>query len=381
MFKFKKLSLIALTVLSFSNFSHAQDEVNSNENLPTSSEKNIPTKNNTDDKYELTQEEREVLEKNTLSYRANKLKDMYAEMAITQSVSFDRKYMLEEPLTMGEVLNFNHPYLNILLTDLTEGDRDAILESVKTEQAKQYRNKAIMQAAMSFATDSALYETTRLMHDRLQKGIYKHFSQITPFHILTMEDGKIRPPVIVEIGFTRTIESKRVRREKKKQYRIKEQARVINEPDTYMDFFTNLLTEKPKAPNVYMLPLNEEELSYWRKGVLNGWVEGNRLGNEIIREDIRKMLETFYGQLRYHRLVRTKALTKPSFKNINVGTNTNGNMINIGESIFEITELPRFNDNDVDWLAIPQVDDIFDELTSEDVHELSIYLTHDGNVL
>lgn len=377
MFKYNTIAAFLLASLSCASLSYAQEQ-DVEGDKPAEKAQTIPTKENTDDKYELTREERKILEKNTLSYRANELKDMYAEIAISESFSFERKYMLETPLSLREVLDFNHPYLDILLTELTETDRDAILESIRTDRAKQYRNKAIMQAAMKFSTDSALYKRTRDMHHRLKGELYKKMTAITPFHILTIENGKIRPAVIEEIGFERRIESKRVRREKKKQYRIKEQARVINEPETYMDFFWNLLTEKPKAPNVYMLPLNEEELAYWRKGVLNGWIEGNRLANEIIREDLRTMLSTFYGQLRFHDLVSVGALTMPSSQNINVGTNTNGQMINIGESIFEITELPRFNDKDVEWLALPQVDDIFNELTSEDVHELSIYLEHDG---
>lgn len=374
MFNLKKISVCFSIFLFTLPMAHSQEGVTE----PTE-EKEIPTEKNTDDKYKLNSEERKILEQNTLSYRANELKDMYAEMAINESISFDRSYLLDEPLNLNEVLDFKHPYLNILVSELTEADREAIMKSMQTEQSKQYRYKAIMQSAMKFATDSALYRKTRSFHQRAMTENYHDLSQTFPFYALTLEDGKIKPPVIEEIGFTRTKESKRVRREKKKRYRIKTQAEVINSPQTFMDFFSNLLTEKPKTPNVYMLPINDEEIKYWRKGILHGWLEGNRLANEIIREDIRKLVSEFYGQVRFHQLARAKVISRPTSQNINIGTNSNGLSINIGESIFEITELPRFNDNEMSWIALPQVDDIFDKLTSQDVYELSIYLDHPGD--
>ena len=54
--------------------------------------------------------------------------------------------------------------------------------------------------------------------------------------------------------------------------------------------------------------------------------------------------------------------------------------VNIGESVFEITDLPRFNDNEMTWIALPQVDDIFEKLTEDDVRSLSPTLDHPGDL-
>ncbi len=333
------------------------------------------------DKYTLSADEEVLLDKTSLSYRANELKDMYARTALNENITFDRSYMLSTPLTLPEVLDFNHPYLNILVSELTKSDRDAILEATKKEQAKYQRYKSIMLTAMKFGTDSAMYEKTRHYYSKIKgEKLYGYLTQIFPFHILALEDGKIRPAVIEEIGFTREIEDNRTRREIKKRYRIHRQAQVMNEPQTYMDFFGNLLTKKPKAPNVFMLPLDEDELEYWRKGILNGWVEGNRLANEMIRANLRSAMREFVGQLRFHYLARAKIITRPTSQNINVGTNSNGLAVNIGETVFEITQLPMFNDNELEWIALPQVDDIFDELTKDDIDMLTEYLDHAGDL-
>jgi hypothetical protein len=361
----KLFATLLITLLSFNSYS--QEEGSSLEEKKS-------------DPYELTAEEEDLLDKTTLSYRANKLKDMYAKMAINNNAKFDRAYLLQEPLTFEEVVDFRHPYLNILISDLTESDRDAIIEMMRDKEAKYQRYRSIMLTAMKFATDSALYEQTRNFRQKLTEEYYDEMVQIFPFHMLALESGKIRAPVIEEIGFTREIESKRTRREIKKRYRIARQAEVMNEPQTYMDFFENLMTKKPNPPNVYMLPLNEDELEYWRKGVLNGWVEGTRLANEIIRSDIRMALREIIGQLRFHYLARAKIISMPTSKNINVGTNSNGLAVNIGESVFEITQLPRFNDRELSWIALPQVDDIFNVLTQQDVDELTTHLEHPGDL-
>lgn len=330
------------------------------------------------DKFKLSEDEKKTLDKTTLSFRANELEDMYAQAALTNAATFDRSYMIDTPLQLREVFDFNHPYLNVLVSELTESDRDAILESIRTEKSKHYRYKSIMQTAMKFSTNAALYKRTQDFHARLLGEYYFNMSKVFPFYALTLDGGKIKPPRIDEIGFTRTLEDKRTRRERKAHYRIRRQAEVINEPQTFMDFFTPLMTEKPSAPNIYMLPVNEEELQYWRKGVLHGWVEGNRLGNEIIRNCIRNAMAEFNGQLLFHHLARANILSMPTSKNTVIGTSSNGNMINIGESIFEIIDLPRFNAQEQEWLALPQADDIFNELTKDDVDELTMYLDYVG---
>jgi hypothetical protein len=332
------------------------------------------------DKYLLTQDEKKLLNKSTLSYRVNELKDLYALTAVNNNINVDKGYLIEDPMTLIEAVSFTHPYLQISVSELTEGDRDAIMKSIEEEQAKSQRYKSIFLTAMKFATDASFYEVTRNKHHELMHVQYSSMTQIFPFHMLSLENGKIRAPLIEGIGFSRELESKRTRREIRKRYRIERQAEVMNEPQTFMDFFSNLLTDKPKQPNVYMLPLNDEELKFWRKGILHGWVEGNRLGNEIIRSDHRMLVREFYGQLRFHYLSRANIISRPTSQNINIGTNANGMSVNIGETVFEITQLPAFNDNEMDWIAIPQVDDIFDKLTQNDIDELSAELDHPGDL-
>ncbi len=55
-----------------------------------------------------------------------------------------------------------------------------------------------------------------------------------------------------------------------------------------------------------------------------------------------------------------------------------GNVVNIGEGIFEITEMPQLNDYSGEWIALPIVDDIFDKLSDKEINKLMNELYESG---
>lgn len=320
---------------------------------------------------ELDEKEQKMMERNVDSYRINVLKNLYVEKSKNGVVKVDHSYLIKEPMSFSEVSEFTHPYLQVMVSQLTEKERDEIIESIREEQAKQGRYQAILNTAMKFAMDSAFHYETRMFHKKLMEDYYHSMTQAFPFNSLMLSDGKIRPPLIEEIPYTQTLEDRRTIRYIKKRFRIAEQSEVIIRPPTFLDEFGNLLTPRPKTPNIYMLPINDEELEYWQKGIMNGWIEGVKLAHQVIRSNTRLLARRSLGYIRFHVLADRKVISMPDSQNIQVGTNSRGDVVNIGESIFEIVQLPQLNDNDIDWVAIPQVDDIFDKLTEEDVNILT----------
>lgn len=320
---------------------------------------------------QLNAQEQEELEKTVKSYRVNDLKKLYQEQSENNSVRFDRSYLLNDPMTMKETVDFSHPYWDFKLSELTEGDMEDIKRSIKEQQDKEMRYRGIMGTAMKYAMDAALYKVTREFHGKLRNEYFADMDDAFPFYMLTLDNGNVRPPTIVQVGYQERIESRRVKRKIKGRYRIKRQAEVITEAQTFLLYFDNMIMPKPKPPSIYLLPVTEEEKKYWRKGALNGWVEGSRLAHNIIRQNIREMMVEFYGQLQYLFLADRNLVTRPNTQNLVIGTNAMGNVMNVGESIIEIKELPRFNDNEMEWLVLPSVDDIFGELTDEDINALT----------
>jgi hypothetical protein len=323
------------------------------------------------DPHALTEKENKMLERSVDSYRVNVLKNLYLENSKNGVVSVDNSYLIETPLSFNDLKDFRHPYLDMMVSKLTKKERDEIVESKKENQAKQARYQSILNTAMKYAMASANYYETRLQYEILTKDYYHSLNQAFPFASLMLEDGKIRPPLIEEIGYSRTKQDRRTIRKIRKRFSIAEQSEVILNPPTFMDEFFNLLTSKPKPPSIYMLPITEEELVYWQKGIVNGWIQGVKLAHKVIRSDIRMLTRRSLGYIRFHTLVDRGIVSMPDSQNVEVGTNSRGDIVNIGESIFEIIRLPQLNDSEQNWIAIPQADDIFDKLTQEDVNELS----------
>jgi defect-in-organelle-trafficking protein DotC len=335
--------------------------------------------NDSAEKYELSNKEEDIVDTSIKSFKVNELKDLYSETAKRRAINFDRKYVKEADYSFRSTVDFNHPSLNMLVTEITETDLEAIQEIQRENQAKDMRNQTLMQSGFQFSYAASYYSRTRNKYESLLADS-KRLSQALPFHILMLAEGKIKPAVILEIPYSEEIEDKRTIRKKKRRYHIASQAEVILRPPTYLDYYNNLLTKKPELPSIYMIPLTDEELVFWRKGVMHGWVEGNAKANLVIEQDTKKLFADFVGMVRYRALARANVLTSPTFKNTNIGTNARGDVINIGESVFEITSLSTFNDDDLTWLALPQVDDIFDELTNENIEEITQEILESGSL-
>lgn len=324
---------------------------------------------------ELTERERKQLERISDRKRIQDLQKLYAETANAGHVAVDHAYLIDSPMTLNQILDLSHPYFIAMYNSLTTLDKETISESVKEAGFRSARYQAIMNTALKFGMQAGDHYTSTKNYIRLQTSL-KGLSEALPFHMLMLADGKIKPPLIEIIGHSSMLEDQRTRREIKRRFQIIQQAEVIHTPPTYMDFFFSLKTERPKSPSAMLLPVNEEEMSYWQRGIRSGWAEGVKQAEMNTRNYARNMVRHLYGYLNYKTLHERGVITAPSFQNLIVGTNSRGDVVNIGESIFEITELPQLNDNDQDWLALPQVDDIFDKLTDEDVRELTEFLFH-----
>lgn len=322
-------------------------------------------------------EEQRRLEKMVDRTRIDQLQSLYAEYG-DGSVKVDHSYMLEKPLVLNEVLDFSHPYLQIHLSQLTEKERDEIIDSIQADTQKNARLTAVMNMGMRYGHKAGLYYEAQTYFERVSVELYHELTETYPFDHLMLAGGKIKPPLIEEIGYSEEIESKRRIRKIKKRFQIDKQSEVTLQAPNVLDFFKNLQIPKPKPPSVYLLPINDEELSYWKKGVRNGWLEGVRHAHKIVRLNYREMARTFNGYARFHVLHDRGVITMPSYKNLNVGTNAMGNVVNIGEGVFEITEMPQLNDYSDEWIALPIVDDIFDKLSDKEINKLMNELYESG---
>ena len=120
--------------------------------------------------------------------------------------------------------------------------------------------------------------------------------------------------------------------------------------------------------------MESDEKRTWRRGVELGWVEGIQQADQIIQHDTRTLLKDYLGSIRFHILMRMNVVTEPTAVETTIGTTSSGNILNVGESVYEIVTLPDFNDKEMEWKALPLIDDIFDELSEMTIEEMTLEL-------
>lgn len=321
--------------------------------------------------FELNREEREVLDKSSDHHRVNILRNLYRDTSQSGQMQFDTSYMINEPMTMYQVANLSHPYLINLRSQQTEREISDIEKSIENDDSREHRNQAIFNTALKYGMEAGLYYTGRTVFNTLKGPLYHQMSETYPYHALMLDNGKVKPPVIERVGFSREIEDRRTMRDRKARYRIVEQSEVTNTTPTFLDHFQNLLLAHPTDPHLFLLPIDEEEMRQWRRGALNGWIQGVKMARQIVTENMRANHRTFHGYLTYHQLADAQIVTRPTSENTNVGTTSRGDILNIGESVFEITRLPQLSGDSQEWLALTPVDDIFGELTVDEVNRLT----------
>jgi hypothetical protein len=347
----KRILLTSIIVCAFSFTSYADAEVEKKD-------------------YKLTKDESRVLENNKKSMSTNILNDLYETHGNSGIDTFSYDYLLGEPMKLNELVDFKHPFLQRHLSQISEDEMNEIKQSILKKKSRKARHNAILNLSMKYGMESALYKRT---HDFMKYLRSKEALMIQAFNYkdLMLGEGKIRPAVVDKIDYVEKIEDKRTVRKYKNRYYIAKQAEVVLTAPTYLDFFTNLSVPKPKAPQIYLLPVTKEERTVWGRGIINGWIQGMRYADDIIQHDIRELFRDFIGSNRYLMMTRAKIMTLPNYAETTVGTNSNGSSMNVGESVFEITSMPRFNDNELGWIALPEVDDIFNILTDDEVERLT----------
>lgn len=262
----------------------------------------------------------------------------------------------EQPYTFEEVRDLSAPALSSLLFTNEKGlTAEELIQEEYKKNSNDGREQAILLEAMKFGSQSALYERSTKYQDLLEQNKHE-LSRIFNFSPLLLMGGRVVPPVISESDNLRMVEDRYTRRSVKKSYKIVEQARVVNTP---LDWRTYLLFDVPKpiVPSRYALPIkgNTREEQIWSNGVAQGWEAGLKQANDIMLQSIRTIERDYVGMIRFKLMLAKGMVTSPIPANTKLGVTGDIDTLNIGESVFEIIEAPKFNKNSESWTALPQI--------------------------
>ena len=322
---------------------------------------------------EMTTNENDRLSNTVKSIDNNYLRELYRKNGEFGQSTFDYDYLLDEPINIDEVRDFTHPFLKKRMSELTQEDKDKIIKSVSDENSKQLRLNSILNVAMQYGVESALYFRGKEFLKKLDEN-EAQLMQAFNYRILMLGNGNIKPAVIDKVDYSLQTEDKRTQRKIKTQYKLVEQSELVIGAPSHVDFFVNLNFRKPKAPNKYLIPVQEDEKKAWRRGAELGWSEGIQQADQIIQHDTRSLLRNYLGSIRFHILLKMNVVTEPTAVETTIGTTASGSVLNVGESVYDLVNLPNFNDNEMEWSALPLIDDIFDELSQSTLDEMLVEL-------
>lgn len=251
------------------------------------------------------------------------------------------------------------------LKSLSTADLMLLKEKRLREEANsegEYRREMIYNEALRFGIASGAYYKAYMYKDFFGKSnIETELDKIFNFEYLTLENGRIQPPIIGHTKDHYDIESQTQAREIKKTYFIKEQAKVISSPKNwriYLDPVLNL--KKPALPHRSLIPRTSLEKKQWDKGINDGWEIGERMTEDNIVNQIKKLTADYMGMIAFHTTLQNNMIDNliSSEMPVAIATDKEGMRLNIGEKILKINRLPKFNENEAEWVAIPQIFDL-----------------------
>jgi len=255
---------------------------------------------------------------------------------------------------------------------MTDEDIDGIINNVMQDEFKGLRNNAIFDEAFKYGIQSSLYKVLTDFSIKLEK-IAPYYSKNFNFAPFMLYNGRVKPPVLVVTTASLEKESKFMLRKTDKALTFYKQAEVTIDIPTFRDYLT-FTPIRPEQPNILLLPLPKkpEELIIWQKGASAGWIQGLRQAYIVINEGLVSLVRDFTGMDYYTNMLKSNFVTMPIVTKSDLSTHTNGTTMNIGESTFVISELPKFNTDSQSWVPLPQVESIFEDfyLTEKDLEDL-----------
>lgn len=266
------------------------------------------------------------------------------------------EFNVSAPIRMEDARDLTHPYLKEESDKISDKDLSALSKMKEDDEFNNLRVNSVYNEGLKFGTQSALYKTMyefqkdlELMEDEYKKNFN--------FDLFMLANGKVKPPVIIEVDGGVEKEGNLRLRETQKSYKIYSQAEVVLRAPSYIDYL-NFSPIKPQKPNTYLLPRNthQNEMQAWKDGVQEGWILGIEQANSIINEGLYSLARDYVGMATFFLLSKTGSISMPEYQNMNLGVTSDGENLIIGQEIFEIAKLPEFNENAHNWKPLPKIE-------------------------
>lgn len=208
------------------------------------------------------------------------------------------------------------------------------------------RMDALRDTALSIGARGGLAFRTK-QHLTILKKYEDYLDKIFNFYALLVEES-VLPPVLVEARNSLTLTGTDIIRIADRNYKIIHQAKFITSPPNWREYLWKTF-EDPELPDKSLLPKSSKEQVIWDKYIDQGWEEGIKQADTIIKENINILTRDFKGMLLYRRLLAQQIITPPFVSSIELGITGDRNNLTVNDRILKITAFPSLQTDGSKW--------------------------------
>ena len=208
------------------------------------------------------------------------------------------------------------------------------------------RVQALRDTALSVGARGGLsFRTTNNL--QLFNKYEKYLDRIFNFYALLVEES-VLPPVLVEARQALSLAGPDIIRIADRNYKIINQAKFVTSPPNWREYLWKTF-EQPELPDKSLLPKNSAEQIIWEKYIDQGWEEGIKQADAILKENLNTLTRDFKGMLLYRKLLAQEMITPPFVSSIELGITGDRNNLTVNDRILKITAFPSLQTDGSKW--------------------------------
>lgn len=215
----------------------------------------------------------------------------------------------------------------------------------KKDMTAALRTPAIKETALAFGAQAGLHWRYAQINELIESKWRGRLDQASfrPFIL----DGRILMPSILIMKDDENYLSDTKLVESNISFKVAEEAKIVSVAPTYRNYLIRYF-EPPKPVNSILKPGTDAENKIWRKALKDGFITGVRMADEIFNDGLLKMERDIRGRVNYSKMISLKMISPAALKVTERGVTFNGRTMNVGETIYEITDNASYKSMD-EW--------------------------------
>ena len=223
----------------------------------------------------------------------------------------------------------------------------------QASQARNLRNKSIAETARALGVQTGVNWRHAQILKSIEKNIgYKKLDRIFCFDSLTLDDGKIIPPVISAVAEEMRMKSRVEARRIGMMYRIDKPAALITAAPNWRDYIFHDSTIIDKI-HPSLLPKTKNEQQIWVESVEIGWRIGIRQADHLFDTGLNELVRDIRGMLKFKELAIQNIVSLPRLATGYVAIQVGNNVLDLEQKTFRITNDSQFNGEVGKWNPYP----------------------------